>query len=72
MIAVNTDLCQHVKVGVYPFQLQLCLDEHLGMTDALVTCTECDKPYLLEMLDWRDNERFFGYRCRTQIGQPSW
>ncbi len=56
---VNTDLCQHVKVGAYPFQLQLCLDEHLGVTDALVTCKECDKPYLLEMLDWRGDERLF-------------
>ena len=48
-----------MKVGAYPFQLQLCLDEHLGMTDALVTCRDCERPYLLEMLDWRDNERLF-------------
>ncbi len=56
---MNTDLCQHVKVGAYPFELQLSLDEHLGMTDALVTCAECDRPYLLELLDWRGDERLF-------------
>ncbi|MCZ6642398.1 MAG: hypothetical protein O7F71_12540 [Gammaproteobacteria bacterium] len=56
---MNTDLCQHLKVGTYPFQLQLTLDEHLGFTDALVTCRDCDKAYLLEMLDWRGAERLF-------------
>ncbi|MCZ6616754.1 MAG: hypothetical protein O7E57_01375 [Gammaproteobacteria bacterium] len=56
---MNTDLCEHLKVGAYPFRLQLSLDEHLGMTDALLTCRECDRPYLLEMLDWRGEERLF-------------
>lgn len=59
MALVNTDLCQHVKVGAYPFRLQLCLDEHLGLTDGLVTCRDCNKAYLLEMLDWRGDERLF-------------
>jgi hypothetical protein len=50
-------LCDHVAAGVWPFQVELTLDEHLGPTDALVTCRHCGRWYLLEMLDWRGAHR---------------
>ncbi|HEX7037378.1 MAG TPA: hypothetical protein VF210_16525 [Pseudomonadales bacterium] len=53
----GTDLCEHVRVGRWPFQAELVLDEHLGITDALMRCRDCGRFYLLEMLDWRDRHR---------------
>jgi hypothetical protein len=47
------DLCEHVRPGGWPFRVALDLDEHMGITDALVTCRYCDRPYLIEMLDWQ-------------------
>lgn len=52
-----TDLCEHVRAGQWPFQAELVLDEHLGITDALMRCRDCGRFYLLEMLDWRDRHR---------------
>lgn len=51
------DLCRHVTPGGWPFQAELVLDEHLGITDALMRCRDCGRFYLLEMLDWRDQHR---------------
>jgi hypothetical protein len=49
----SSELCQHVCRGQWPFQVDLVIDEHLGPTDALMTCRHCGRAYLLEMLDWR-------------------
>ena len=35
------------------------MDDHLGLTDAVVHCESCQQAYLLEMLDWADSERAF-------------
>ncbi|MFU8814206.1 MAG: hypothetical protein ACNA7W_02600 [Pseudomonadales bacterium] len=52
-----SDLCAHVRAGAWPFQTTLTLDEHLGVTDALVSCRHCGQPYLIEMLDWQGDQR---------------
>jgi len=36
----------------YPFTVQMTLDAHLGMTDAVVRCTACGQLQLLEMVEW--------------------
>jgi hypothetical protein len=54
---VPTEFCDHIEPGGWPFQVALTFDEHLGLTDALVTCRHCDRPYLIEMLDWEANRR---------------
>jgi hypothetical protein len=51
------ELCEHLRPGVWPFHIALTLDEHLGVTDALVTCRHCARPYLIEMLDWSGDRR---------------
>ena len=53
----RADLCEHVRPGQWPFQVELVLDEHLGPTDALMHCRHCGRAYLLEMLDWRASWR---------------
>jgi hypothetical protein len=53
----DSELCRHVTPGAWPFQAELVLDEHLGITDALMSCRDCGRFYLLEMLDWRDPVR---------------
>ena len=57
MSSSASELCDHVRPGRWPFQVELVLDEHLGPTDSLVRCRECGRAYLLEMLDWRDSAR---------------
>jgi len=47
-------LCEHLRPGAWPLTIRLVLDDHLGPTDYLASCTECGRTYLLEMLDWRD------------------
>lgn len=46
-----TEPCEHLAPGTWPFRVELVLDEVMGFTDALVGCTACGRPYLLEMLD---------------------
>lgn len=48
----TASLCEHVRPGTWPWHTELVLDDHLGITDALVRCRECARCYLLEMLDW--------------------
>ncbi len=36
----------------WPFSLVQTLDEHLGLTDALVRCNNCAEYYLLELTQW--------------------
>lgn len=50
-------LCEHLQPGTWPLRTDLVLDEHLGITDALVSCHRCATAYLLEMLDWQGSER---------------
>jgi hypothetical protein len=52
-----TDPCAHLQPGTWPFRIVLTLDEQLGFTDALVRCRTCERPYLLEMLDWDASTR---------------
>ncbi len=49
--------CEHLRAGTWPLRVRLTLDEHLGFTDALVSCECCERWYLLEMLDWRGRHR---------------
>lgn len=49
--------CEHLRPGAWPLRVRLTLDEHLGFTDALVSCEACGRWYLLEMLDWRGPHR---------------
>jgi len=48
------DPCAHLRAGAWPLAIRLVLDDHLGPTDYLASCTGCGRTYLLEMLDWRD------------------
>jgi len=54
-----SELCEHVHSGDYPFQVELVIDDQLGLTDGIVACRFCGRRYLLEMLDWRGTERLF-------------
>ncbi|MEQ8858356.1 MAG: hypothetical protein RIC56_06895 [Pseudomonadales bacterium] len=53
----DSALCEHVRPGDWPLRADLVLDDHLGPTDALMSCRLCGRVYLLEMLDWRGRER---------------
>lgn len=57
-----TGLCAHLTPGPYPFAIVLVLDDHLGPTELLVRCRQCDHCWLLEMLDWQDDVRLFRVR----------
>lgn len=52
-------LCEHLQAGPYPFDLTLVVDDHLGPTEALIRCRSCGQHYLMEMLDWRGDQRLF-------------
>ena len=52
-------LCEHIRAERYPFSVDLVMDDHLGLTDGVVHCRHCQRAYLLEMLDWADNERVY-------------
>jgi|GEM_PF-2001686 len=56
-------LCGHLQPNSYPLQLDLLIDAELTWTDALLSCTRCGQPYLLELLDQRGCEQLF--RIRT-------
>lgn len=56
-------LCSHMQRGPYPFATLLVLDDHLGPTESLVRCLSCGRAYLLEMLDWLNDERLFRVRA---------
>ncbi len=56
-------LCAHWIPGRMPFHTELVLDEHLGITDALVRCRTCNTPVLLQLCDWRDNRRLYRMSC---------
>ncbi|MEQ8484557.1 MAG: hypothetical protein RIB46_09355 [Pseudomonadales bacterium] len=56
-MTIPADLCPHVETGTWPWRVELVLDEHLGITDALVRCRTCQRTYLLEMLDWQGGTR---------------
>jgi hypothetical protein len=52
-------LCSHLVEQRYPIRVDLVLDDHLGFTEALIRCTVCDRPLLLEMIDWAGDLRLF-------------
>jgi hypothetical protein len=54
-----SDLCEHIATGSYPFEVELVMDDQLGLTDAVVRCRHCQRVYLLEMLDWAQDHRVF-------------
>ncbi|MEM8769854.1 MAG: hypothetical protein AAGE43_20650 [Pseudomonadota bacterium] len=56
-------LCGHLDPGPYPFRTVLVLDDHLGPTESLIRCRQCETPYLLEMLDWQDGRRLYRVRA---------
>ena len=58
-IGENFDICEHIAPGAYPFIVELAIDDHLGLTDGIVRCRDCQRVYLLEMLDWLGNNRVF-------------
>ncbi len=57
MTTSSTGLCEHVRTGDWPFEVDLVLDEHLGPADALMRCRHCGRRYLTEMLDARASRR---------------
>ena len=56
-------LCGHLAAGPYPFRTVLVLDDHLGPTESLIRCRQCEAPYLLEMLDWQGGRRLYRVRA---------
>ena len=47
--------CAHLTVSApvaYPFDVEMVLDEQVGMTDAIIRCRVCHQAYLIEMLAW--------------------
>ncbi len=41
----------------------MVLDDHLGPTESLIRCRQCNAPYLLEMLDWQGGRRLYRVRA---------
>jgi hypothetical protein len=66
-------LCDHIRTGAWPLRPELVLDDHLGATDAVVSCRECGRPYLMEMLDWRGHLRVMRMSVldATQAARPA-
>ena len=53
--AHDSRACEHFLAAVpgpYPFEVEMVLDGHSGLTDAIIRCRACDQAYLIEMLDW--------------------
>jgi hypothetical protein len=51
----NTVACVHLTTPApvpYPFDVEIVLDEQLGITDAVIRCHTCRQAYLIEMLEW--------------------
>lgn len=47
--------CAHLATSApspYPFDIEIVLDEQVGITDAVVRCRQCQQPYLLELIAW--------------------
>ena len=65
----NATVCEHVahaRAGTQPFTTVLVLDEVGGVADAIVRCRVCERPYLLELLDWSGAARV-NRRYRTSV-----
>lgn len=51
----NNTACAHLTTDTtapYPFDVEMVLDEQVGITDAIIRCRVCHQAYLIEMLDW--------------------
>ena len=56
----NNIACAHLTTNAavaYPFDVEMVLDEQVGMTDAIIRCRVCRQAYLIEMLDWAGPNR---------------
>ena len=65
----NAMVCSHVEgaaPGAKPFSTVIVMDEVGGLADAVLRCTQCDRPYLLELLDWSGPARI-ERRYRTSV-----
>ena len=65
----NATVCTHVADatrGAAPFATVLVMDEVGGMADAVLRCKACNRPYLLELLDWSGPARV-ERRYRTSV-----
>lgn len=51
------ELCDHARVGAWPWRTRLIIDEHLGPTDAVMVCCHCGQRCLLQTIDWAGQER---------------
>lgn len=50
MARADRQPCEHLVIGPYPFSVELVIDEHMGITDAVVRCSTCGQHYLIECL----------------------
>jgi len=51
----NNTACAHLTTTTpvaYPFDVEMVLDEQVGITDAIIRCRACRQAYLIEMLAW--------------------
>jgi hypothetical protein len=66
----HATVCQHVAeaaTGAVPFAPPvIVMDEVGGMADAVLRCKACNRPYLLELLDWSGPSRV-ERRYRTSV-----
>jgi hypothetical protein len=56
----NNAACAHLTTDTavpYPFDVEMVLDEQVGITDAIIRCRVCGQAYLIEMLDWSGPHR---------------
>lgn len=56
----NNTACAHLTTNTavpHPFDVEMVLDEQVGITDAIIRCRVCRQAYLIEMLDWSGSQR---------------
>ena len=51
--------CDHLKAGSWPLQIEHSFNSLVTFADALVSCRQCQRQYLLELFDVRAHERLF-------------
>ncbi len=65
----DASVCTHVasaSPGTRPFSTVIVMDDVGGIADGVVRCTQCNRPYLLELLDWSGAARV-ERRYRTSV-----
>lgn len=48
----NVEICPHIEVGPYPFDVEFVLDEYMGIAEAVVRCKSCRQRYMINLVDW--------------------